>query len=256
MPLGICREMLCRTLPTVTVPLYIYPGPGSWNPLHVAIATNPGLHFCIIINPSNGPGSPVPDANYIAEVARLRAPANTTLFGYVHMTWGQRDYNHVVADISTWAAWAGYPECDIHVDGIFVDEAPSSVAFLKYMKGLKQHARTVFSGNAILWTNPGVPVDSAFYAEADIINACENSHDHYTRQKLISSVPMSLRSKTSLMIHHYTRSTKQLRLDVEALLRAGYHFAFITTDVGYTYFSTMWLDFIAALASQKISCYP
>jgi hypothetical protein len=251
LPLETCEEPLFRTSPTVTVPLYIYPSPGSWDPLHDAIATNPDLHFCIILNPSNGPGSSVPDSRYIAEVARLRTPANTTLFGYVHMSWGQREYNHVIADISTWAAWASYPDYDIHVDGIFLDEAPSSVAFLEHVRGLKQHAKTVFSGNIILWTNPGVPIDSAFYAEADIINACEDNYDHYMRQESIFSVQVSLRSKTSMMIHHYTGSTKQLCLDVETLLQAGYRLVLITTDSDYTNFSTMWLEFLAALAFEK-----
>jgi hypothetical protein len=249
-----CEEVRFRTPPTpptVTVPLYIYPSPGSWEPLHVAIAANPGLHFFIILNPNNGPGGSIPDACYVAEVARLRTPANTTLFGYIHMSWGQREYNHVIADISTWADWARYPDCDIHVDGIFVDEAPSSVAFLEHVRGLKQHAKTVFPVNVILWTNPGVPVDSAFYAEADIINACENYYDHYIRQKSVFSVPVSLRSKTSMMIHHYTGSTKQLCLDVDTLLRAGYRLALVTTDPDYTNFSTMWLEFLAALASEQ-----
>jgi hypothetical protein len=115
------------------------------------------------------------------------------------MSWGQREYSHVIADISTCPDSARYPDCDIHVDGIFVDESPSSVAFLEHIRGLKQHVKTVFPGNVILWTNPGIPVNSAFYAETDIINACENNYDHYIRQKSGFSVPVSLRPKTSMM---------------------------------------------------------
>jgi hypothetical protein len=39
------EEIFLRAPPTVTVPLYVYPSPGSWDPLHVAVAANPGLHF-------------------------------------------------------------------------------------------------------------------------------------------------------------------------------------------------------------------
>ena len=59
--------------PTVAIPLYIYPSPQAWEPLHNAIVDNPSVTFQIIINPNNGPGSAAPDANYIAEVARLNS---------------------------------------------------------------------------------------------------------------------------------------------------------------------------------------
>lgn len=236
--------------PIITIPLYIYPSPGAWEPLHVEIARNPNLHYYVILNPSNGPGSPMPDAHYIAETARLRMAANTTLFGYVHMSWGERKHDQIVADISTWAAWAHLVNPNIRMDGIFLDEAPSSVAFLEHIKSLKQHARRAFAGDIILWTNPGVPVDSAFYADADVINACEDSHNHWMLERPIFSIPISLRPKTSIIIHDYTGSTTQLRVDTETLRHAGYCMALITTDSNYTRFSATWHEFVALLAKK------
>lgn len=233
--------------PTVTIPLYIYPSPGSWEPLHIAISENPDLEFYIILNPNNGPGGRVPDARYVTEIARLRMAPNTTLFGYVHISWGKREQDCVTGDISNWAAWACHPTIDIHVDGIFLDEAPSCVTFLEHIRALRQHATTAFSGNVIFWTNPGVPVDSVFYAEADIINACENTYDQYTRQRSLFSIPISLRSKTSIMVHDYSGSTEQLHLQAEKLQHTGFHLALITTDTDYTKFSAMWFEFLTAL---------
>ncbi|KAF2993833.1 hypothetical protein E8E13_002478 [Curvularia kusanoi] len=215
------------------------------------MSENPGLNFYIILNPGNGPGNSIPDANYVAEVARLRMMPNATLFGYVHVSWGERERSRVNADISAWAAWKRCSYPDIHMDGIFLDEAPSSIRFLEYVRSIKQYAAIAFSKSIMLWSNPGVPVDSAFYAEADIINACEEKHDRHMLQKILSSTPALQQSKTSILIHDYNGSTQQLCLDVQALRYAGYGSALITTDSNYTKFSDMWSEFVTALAMER-----
>ena len=231
--------------PTVAIPLYIYPSPQAWEPLHTAIVNNPSVTFQIIINPNNGPGSAVPDANYIAEVARLNSKANTTLFGYVHVSWGKRTLSDVLCDISTWSDWARFDKADIHVDGIFIDEAPSDIAFLEYMKKARAHAKTKFPEKVVVWTNPGVPVDAAFYAEADLVNSCENSHRAWSHQKHISATPENLRSKSTVMIHDYRGSSAQLRSEADNLRKAGYRACLISTDSNYTTFSRLWQEYIS-----------
>jgi hypothetical protein len=240
------------TSPTIAVPLYIYPSPGSWEPVHTAISRNPGLNFHIILNLSNGPGNSIPDANYVAEVARLRMMPNATLFGYVHVSWGKQDHDRVNADTSTWSAWNRYSYADIHVDGIFLDEAPSSIAFLEHIRIIKRYAAIAFSKSIILWSNPGVPVDSRFHAEAEIINTCEDKYDHQVLQKSLFSIPVRKQSETSILVHDYTGSIQQLCLDVQALRYAGYRSALITTDSNYTNFSEMWLEFVSALATERV----
>ena len=236
--------------PTVTIPLYIYPAPGAWDPLHTAIANNPSISFHIIINPNNGPGAAVPDANYIAEVARLNSQANTTLFGYVHVTWGRRALQDVLADISTWSAWAGFPDADIHVDGIFVDEAPSDTAYFGYMRDARRHATQAFADKkALVWTNPGVPVDAAFYAEADLVNSCENDYRTWSSQQDTAATPDVLRAKSTIMLHNYHGSPAQLRNDADRLRRAGYRAFLISTDSNYTSFSRMWKEYVATMVT-------
>lgn len=237
-----------RTL-AIAIPLYIYPAPGCWEPLFEIMAENPSVEFYAIVNPGNGPGGAVPDANYIDQVARLKSFPNATLFGYVHVSWGKRALDVVLGDISTWAAWARYPDADIRVDGIFVDEAPADMAMVRYMGDVYRHVKAAFGdGPAPVWTNPGVRVHDAFYASADLVNSHENTHAGWVAG---GSAAVSVHPKSTAMIHSYSGSPAQLRTDAASLSRAGYRAALITTSNCYTSFSSSFRDLTKALTSQK-----
>lgn len=152
-------EQLKPDLKSIGIPLYLYPSPEAWTPIFAFLDRNPTQPHChLIVNPASGPGASVPDANYVRNLARLNAYANVTTYGYVHVSWAERQIQDVFEDISTWAKWAGYPKADIHVDGIFVDEAPSKPEKIFYMRDIWKHAQTVFKGGAMIWTNPGVAI--------------------------------------------------------------------------------------------------
>lgn len=95
--------------PFVLLPLYIYPGPGAWDPLHEAAAARPELDFWVVVNPANGPGESgqLPDANYVRELARLTATENVKVIGYVHCSYGRRPAEDIVADVEGYGKWEG-----------------------------------------------------------------------------------------------------------------------------------------------------
>jgi hypothetical protein len=132
---------MSQTIPsnTILLPLYIYPHPGAWDPLYSAypdphfcihiltntpsIATYPNLHFIVIINPHNGPGTVPwwPNEDYIREIPRLNTLPNVTTLGYVRATYCKRDLESVLEDIETYAERGRAGE-ELKVDGTFVDE--------------------------------------------------------------------------------------------------------------------------------------
>ncbi|KAF2150242.1 hypothetical protein K461DRAFT_217328, partial [Myriangium duriaei CBS 260.36] len=162
----------------IQVPLYIYPTPTSWAPLFTAISSHPSLQFDLVVNPANGPGTtPLPDANYIAQLTRLRSYPNVAVYGYVHVSWAERSLESVQADIRRYEGWntSSAPEAATHLDGIFVDEAPWHARSVGYMSSLATYVRRTLTRGAVVWTNPGCPVAQEYYKHADRITAFEAS---------------------------------------------------------------------------------
>ncbi|KAK7747392.1 hypothetical protein SLS53_001646 [Cytospora paraplurivora] len=161
--------------PFILLPLYIYPTPTAWEPLYSAADSHPELDFLAVVNPGNGPGpNTLPDANYIDALARLTALPNVRLIGYVHCSYGNRPIDELVADVSAYRGWteAASRRDDgktIFVDGIFIDEVPSSTVFVQYLATLSRAAKTILNRNlAINVTNKEDP-DETMADDADVI---------------------------------------------------------------------------------------
>lgn len=238
---------------SIAFPLYIYPTVQTWTPLFNAIAANPSVNFSLVVNPNNGPGGPLPDLNYIECMSKLNAYDNVDLYGYVHTSWGARELSAIEADIANYEAWATVKNADIHVSGLFVDEAPSDTKYLDYMNTIDKQAKKVMTKGSRVWTNPGVPVDSRFYNAADIINAYENTFDYWTKHGGNTSIPAAQRAQSTVMIHGFKGTDAQLKTAVDAVKKDGYASAIITTDSSYTSFGTMWPDFVQFVAVAKAS---
>ncbi|KAF3761883.1 hypothetical protein M406DRAFT_234055, partial [Cryphonectria parasitica EP155] len=173
----------------ILVPLYIYPTPETWAPLYRAADAQPDLDFYVVVNPANGPGlGALPDANYVDALARLTALGNVRVIGYVHCSYGRRPVEDIVADVEAYARWEGEMGKTIVVDGIFIDETPSSTEFVEYLAALANAGRTILNRNVLVPKmvttatagaeviyNPGVVVDPIFYQAADYIVAFENA---------------------------------------------------------------------------------
>lgn len=127
---------------SVLLPLYIYPDPGAWEPIHAAyvnllhrrayrlqnlssIAANPTLNFVVIVNPNSGPGAPPwwPNADYVREIPKLNAQPNVQTVGYVRTAYCERSIEKVFEDIETYANWSkDSTSAGLSVEGIFFDE--------------------------------------------------------------------------------------------------------------------------------------
>ena len=221
----------------VALPLYIYPASGAWDLVFEAIVANPSVHFDVIVNPHNGPGGPVPDVNYITNISKLNSYSNVTSFGYVHTSWGGRSVEHITVDIDTYESWSAYKDADIHVGGIFFDEAPTTLSCLTYMREIYQHTKSTLTRGDTVWTNPGTVVDDRFFAVADLINTFEDSHENW---QTMAHIPQQYRAKSTVMIHSYQGLPATLKEDTTAAAAAGYHSALFTTRPGYETLSSMW----------------
>ncbi|KUI69384.1 Spherulin-4 [Cytospora mali] len=139
--------------PFILLPLYIYPTPTAWDPLYSAAASHPELDFLVVVNPGNGPGPGVlPDVNYIEALAKLTGLQNVRVIGYVHCSYGNRLLEEIMADVSVYRGWteASAQRGDgktIVVDGIFIDEVPSSTEFVQYLATLSSAAKIILNQN-------------------------------------------------------------------------------------------------------------
>jgi hypothetical protein len=163
----------------------------------------------------------------------------------------------VKRDIATYSTWKKTAKTDIHLDGIFLDEAPQDTKYLAYMQTLQTYIRTRMiigtsskPARAKVWTNPGIPIDAKFYQYADYVNAYENSYKDWSTAGGKSVIPECLRHKSTVMIYGYPAGAKEkLAADTKSVIAAGYNATFITTSSGYEEFSVDWQDYVRDVAA-------
>lgn len=238
----------------VQVPLYIYPTATAWAPLFTAIAAHRDLQFDIVVNPANGPGStPLPDANYIQQMTRLRAHPNVTVYGYVHVSWAERSLEAVQADIRTYQGWnlASTPDCAVHIDGVFVDEAPWHERSTGYMSSLAAYVRRTLTRGTAVWTNPGCPVAVGYYNHADRITAFEASFaDWSDRGGFLQGFEGGAKEKrkTSVMVHSCPRD--KVAEVLASCREEGADGVFVTDLKGYEGWGRGWAEWVRVLADE------
>lgn len=237
---------------TVIVPLYIYPSPGAWDTLYTSLSANPGLKFQVVINPASGPGAPntYPDSNYIAAISKLRKYPNAIPLCYVHTSWATRAIPAVETDITTCRNWKNYTSADIHMSGIFFDEAVATynTTTLAYMTSITNFARSSLgAGNNAIVFNPGMVVVSGWYSLADYIVAFENSYAAYSAA-VIGWIPGSVRKQSMFIIYGFTgTATDQQNLVNGIVHTGGIGGLFITDQTVYSAWSSLWAQFASAM---------
>ncbi|KEQ96512.1 hypothetical protein AUEXF2481DRAFT_87898 [Aureobasidium subglaciale EXF-2481] len=235
----------------VALPLYMYPSVGTWQPLYDALSNNPQVTFDVIVNPNNGPGGSLPDSNYIANITMINAHPNVNILGYVHTSYGSRDLSDIASDIDTYQSWSTYTNSNISLGGIFVDETPASLDNYDYMANIFDKVKSTMTNGNLVWTNPGVPVDASFYNIADMINAYENSYDHWMNQGGNSSIPAAVRSKSTVLLHSYPSNTDTMASDVDGLVDASYLGALLIVNDQYSSFDSMWPTFTSEVKQSN-----
>ncbi|KAI5206724.1 hypothetical protein E4T39_02395 [Aureobasidium subglaciale] len=202
----------------VALPLYMYSSAGTWQPLYNALSNNPQVTFDVIINPNNGPGGSLPDSNYIPNITMINSYHNVNMLGYIHTSYGSRNLSDIASDIDTYQSWSTYTNSNISLGG--------------------------------------VPVDASFYNIADMINAYENSYDHWMNQGGNSSIPAAVRSKSTVLLHSYPSNTHTMASDVDKLVKASYLGALLIVDDQYSSFDSMWPMFTSEVgqSNAKMKC--
>ncbi|KAF7587107.1 hypothetical protein BBP40_007713 [Aspergillus hancockii] len=156
--------------------------------VHLArpIESYPNLHFLVIVNPNSGPGAPpLPDANYVREIARLNSYANVDTLGYIAIRYCRKPLCEVLEEIQTYATWAhDYVSTGLGVKGIFFDETPNlySSDAAEYLAGLQSYIKGTpgLLGKRLIVHNPGTPPDAALgNLGADLILTCEEAYSRY-----------------------------------------------------------------------------
>lgn len=220
----------------VLFPLYIYPSNNAWQPLFDAATANPSLIFQAVINPNSGPGSgPCPNIDYINALDALNKHPNIHTLGYVHtasrydcgpnQNWicpGTQDLSVLRADITTYQNWSNggcAANKDIHIGGIFFDEAPTTPDKIDYMRNITTYARnTLTHGKTILY-NAGVGVDPGYWAIADFINVFENTEAAYDVADIGALDGNGIYShQATLLIHTYTSGNETMTDDIETII--------------------------------------
>lgn len=251
-PAFTCAENSTTT--NILLPLYVYPGPGAWDPVYNAIASNPSLQFQIVINPSSGPGIPSSsngssngtnlvgyDANWINATATINSFDNARTFGYVHLMNGESAIKDVEQNITTWKAWgnASHPDLDgrnASIHGIFFDESPDNMT--EYMANLTTFAHTMLDGSSTddaegeedgpinIIFNPGkVVLDNAYFTLADHVIVCEIAAENYSTKVPTENVPKEYASHASILIYDFEdyedSSEEKLRSWLRGMVHAG-----------------------------------
>ncbi|KAK4191037.1 putative cell surface spherulin 4-like protein [Podospora australis] len=238
----------------ILVPLYIYPSPNAWTPLLSAARQHPTLEFLVVVNPANGPGSgSAPDSNYTEVLQELRSLPNIKLVGYVYCNWGKRPETELKADIRGYQAWAGPEGCDIHIEGIFIDEAPAGPEHIQYMANAAQYVRKTLSSPstkrtaAIVIYNPGIFVDQAYYDSADFIIPFENEAAQWTCeyvQENLALLPARLRARSIAVAHTSNGLDQHTHIVEDAVGKHGFAGHFVTGVPGYTEWCCHWDEYV------------
>ncbi|KAF5878295.1 putative spherulin 4-like cell surface protein [Botrytis fragariae] len=233
----------------VFLPLYMYPyNSTSWSTLTTSIVANPELKFHVIVAPNLAFTDP--DVNYVAGLTNLSSYANVLTLGYVYTSYGNRDVIEIEAEIDKFVGWNSPTE--LPIGGIFFDESPSNNSTFSYMSTLTTYAKTSLgAGKDYIYFNPGVAVDASFYTLADSINIFEESYANFN-ETLLTSLDNSLLAKSTYAIHDFTGTTTEQTALVSQLASANLAGMLITTQTGYTEWSSLWSSFCSEVNTLNL----
>ncbi len=145
------------------IPLYSYPS-SSWNVVIQDKLANPHVPVIAVVNPGNGPGVSR-ESNYATWINRLMS-VGITVVGYVYTDYGARSASSVRADIAKFKSLYG-------VNGIFLDQMPSTVGHESYYASLTSYAKSL--GLATVVGNPGTCVPISYVGTVSILVIYERS---------------------------------------------------------------------------------
>jgi len=249
----------------ILVPLYIYPLPGAWDPLFQAAKAYPNVTFQAVINPDTGPGGGnCPDASYINATSHLNAIPNIKTLAYVHTAarfdcgpshdWicpCTQPLSALRTNITKYQNWNVRGKCttsDVHIDGIFFDEAPSDASNATYMRNATAFAKSTLTRGTTVLFNSGQAVDKTYWSIADYINVFEDTMAVYDSADIGALDGQGVyHAQTTMIIHDYTSDASVLQRDVKTILSSRHDAmaGLYVTDLSiYSKFPTNWLQLV------------
>ncbi|KAK6532070.1 hypothetical protein TWF694_003232 [Orbilia ellipsospora] len=237
---------------SIVLPLYIYPGSNAWNRFYDKLENHSysGIHWTVIINPSNGPGDKL-QADYSGNLHRLKAVPNVDTVGYVFTGYGSRRIADVEADVAEYASWN-------LLNGIFFDETPqgnnqSSMDAISYLTNITTNVRNTkgFLGpESVVVHNPGTPAlasellglgQNFTIIVEDTLDALQSTIDQQGISRLSKNTG---RGELGCLIHSVPDSTELGNLIAKLSLSFGSIFLTDRTSDYYNDYGGSWDDFI------------
>jgi hypothetical protein len=208
----------------ILLPLYIYPNWYDQNKYgwKQVISAAKQVPIVAIINPNSGPNHAPPNADYQQGIKDLHQ-AGVKIIGYVPSNYADRDLQAVKADIDLYTKY-------FQVDGIFVDEAASSIDKSKYYQQIYQYIKTKSTKYNVV-INPGVNLDASYVDQkvADTIVTFENHHKNWRNYQ-----PIGLNKQYSpqnfAALVHTTADRKLMKSTVDRAIKNRFGYIYITDD--------------------------
>ncbi|ORY18989.1 spherulin 4-like cell surface protein [Clohesyomyces aquaticus] len=239
----------------ILLPLYIYPeSNNTWKPLYDSVEEHTHLQFTVIINPNSGPGnSKYPNDQYSAEITKLNGYPNVKTVGYVRTGYATRNLTDVVAEVSTYAAWATKSN-NLAMHGIFFDEAPheysaDAVDFMQKANAAVKGASGL-QGQKTIIHNPGVVPDARYHdPNTDISVIFEEAYAVWDSKLASIDAQPKNRSAYSIMVHSVpTLSMADLKKYVNELSNRAEHLFLTHNNEGvYESFGSQWANFTSVV---------
>ncbi|KAF2227065.1 Spherulation-specific family 4-domain-containing protein [Elsinoe ampelina] len=137
---------------------------------------------------------------------------------------------------------------DIHISGIFVDEAPHHERHLGYMSSLHAYIRRSLSRGCLVWTNPGCPVAERYYEFADKVTCFEDGYGAWVDRGLDGfEGGREVRRKSTVMVHSCPRGRGEEAEVVRRAKEEGVEGVFVTVERGYEGWGVGWGEVVKAV---------
>jgi len=237
----------------VDLPLYSWPKDGNWDGVFSTVSSSPKVTYNIIVNPQNGPSTWPLDDEYVQGVAKLNSYPNTNVYGYIHTCMNghcERPVSEIIDDIYTYTNWTSYTGADIHLDGIFVDEAPQDTKYRKDLTQVTSTIRDKFPSSIKIWTNPGCIVDAEYYEGVDRVTAFEDTYEKWM-DPARTTIPWDLHDKTSVMILNYDGQSDGPASQAKILIDRGFQSGLLYGMEDYQQLSSTWQSFAKSLGGDE-----
>ena len=208
----------------VLIPLYIYPThyqPDTYAWRNITLA-QPYVPITAIINPNNGPDNAPPNRDYAKGLADLRE-ARVTLLGYISTRYGERNMAEVKREIDLYNQY-------YEVNGIFLDEAASSLTQLKYYQELYTYIKAKPALSQVV-LNQGTQPNESYLSKpaADIAVIFEN----YSTEWAGYSPPSYLSNYSAdrfSMLMHSAPDVETMKSAIDLALVRHVKYVYVTDD--------------------------